>query len=109
MANQDQIEDAIDELRSDNMLFAKRLKRIAHASLNKTEALLQEAESINEVQTAVNISKTISEIFGLSRKEEITNIQLNAITGFEFVEIEPTEPIKQIEVQPAQDAVIIGA
>lgn len=97
---EDITEKAIATLRSNNDLMARMISSLSEKALRKTNDLLQDAETIQDVNTAVNTAKIVADMLGLTRKENTTNVQINQITGFTFIPIETEPPLVQLDTEP---------
>lgn len=88
-------ENAIDNLRSGNFLLSNLVKEAVKDSVLKAAEFIRESEDPNDLLTAIKVMETATKMVGLSPKETQTNIQINAINGFDFIEID-VEEIKQL-------------
>jgi hypothetical protein len=84
----DEQQKAIDELRSGNLKLASLVRDGVNEAVRKSIDLIGSAENANDLLNSIRALETSTKIVGLSPKESQTNIQINAINGFEFVEID---------------------
>ena len=92
-------QDAIDSLRSGNMSLAQLMKSTVELALEKNKTTLAEGDGdVNDILSAIRVVETAGKIVGLTPKETQTNISLNAVVGFDFIEVDE-EDIRQITGQ----------
>jgi len=89
--------NAIDTLRSKNVELAGIIGNATVVAASKTAELIGSMDDAKDVLDAMKVFETISKVHGLSPKETQANIQINAINGFEFIELDE-EDIKQISL-----------
>ena len=98
---------AIEELRSGNMELATKLRVLIHKTIDKASSMVDEVDTPAELNTIMKTAEIAMKSLGLAPTESITNVQINAISGFEFIEIEHDEPTRQISINEVyQDAII---
>lgn len=90
--------NAIDNLRSGNYELSTLMKNAVLTAVKRQTEMMSELDDPNDLLTAVKVIETSSKIVGLSPKETQANIQINAINGFEFIEL-GQDDIAQIEMQ----------
>ena len=98
---------AIDELRSGNMELATKIRTLVHRTIEKANEMVDEVETPLELQTLIRTAEIAAKTVGLAPTESVTNVQINAISGFEFIEIDVEEETRQIKLQETYDAKII--
>jgi len=91
----DEQQKAIDNLRSGNVQLADIIKDATYAAVEKASEFINTASDSKSLKESINVIESAAKIVGLSPKESQTNIQINAINGFEFIEM-TTDDIKQI-------------
>lgn len=91
----DEQKNAIDNLRSGNYALSEIMKDAVNVAVQQTANLIHTLKDPDDLLTAVKVLETSSKIVGLSPKETQANIQINAINGFEFIELD-TEEVRQI-------------
>jgi hypothetical protein len=91
----DEQQTAIDTLRSGNLVLANLVKEAVKDAVHKSAKLITQADTAIDLLNAIKALETSTKIVGLSPKETQTNIQINAINGFSFIEID-SEDIKQL-------------
>ena len=89
-------EDAIENLRSKNLVLSSVVRDALMDAVVKSGELINEAEDANDLLSAVKVLETATKMTGLSPKEVQANVQINAINGFTFLEID-ADDIAQIE------------
>ena len=89
-------EDAIENLRSKNLVLSSVVRDALMDATVKSRGLINEAESANDLLSAVKVLETAAKMVGITPKEVQANVQINAINGFSFVEID-ADDIAQIE------------
>ena len=89
-------EKAIESLRSGNTKLAGIIKDATMNAVVKATELIGESDNARDLKNCIDVIESATKIVGLSPKEAQTNIQINAINGFEFVEID-AEDIKQLQ------------
>lgn len=87
----DEQQKAIDELRSGNLKLATLVRDGVNEAVRKSIDLIGSAENANDLLNSIRALETSTKIVGLSPKESQTNIQINAINGFEFIEIDAVD------------------
>jgi len=98
---------AIDELRSGNMELATKIRTLVHRTIEKANEMVDEVETPLELQTLIRTAEIAAKTVGLAPTESVTNVQINAISGFEFIEIDVEEETRQIKLQETFDAKVI--
>ena len=98
---------AIDELRSGNMELATKIRTLVHRTIEKANEMVDEVETPLELQTLIRTAEIAAKTLGLAPTESVTNVQINAISGFEFIEIDVEEETRQIKLQETYDAKVI--
>ena len=91
----DKQQQAIDNLRSGNVNLAHLIKDATEQAVRKAAELIKCADNAKDLKDSIAVIESSAKIVGLSPKESQTNIQINAINGFEFIEID-AEEVKQI-------------
>ena len=99
-------ENAIDNLRSDNFELSNLVKSAVNVSVKKSIDMLENIDDPNELLTIVKTIETATKIVGLSPKESQTNVQINAINGFDFVEIDKEEVIQLSVIEEFEEGEI---
>ncbi len=99
-------EDAITLLRSDNMEIAAKLKLLVKTTINKSITMAQEAETLTDMYTAIRVAELAGKVVGVVTADTITNVNVNAVTGFTFLPIEDVKPIEQVTT--IEEADLIG-
>jgi len=100
--NQEQQLDAIDNLRKGNFALSEVMKDAVNIGVVKASELMEGSDDLNELLTGMKLIETAGKITGLSPREQQMNVQINAISGFEFMELEE-EDIKQITIEEVYD------
>ena len=95
---------AIDELRSGNMELATKIRILVHRTIEKANEMVDQVETPLELQTLIRTAEIAAKTVGLAPTESVTNVQINAISGFEFIEIDVEEETRQIKLQETFDA-----
>lgn len=95
---------AIDELRSGNMELATKIRTLVHRTIEKANEMVDEVETPLELQTLIRTAEIAAKTVGLAPTESVTNVQINAISGFEFIEIDVEEETRQIKLQETFEA-----
>jgi len=98
---------AIDELRSGNMELATKIRTLVHRTIEKANEMVDQVETPLELQTLIRTAEIAAKTVGLAPTESVTNVQINAISGFEFIEIDVEEETRQIKLQETFDAKIV--
>ena len=88
-------QNAIDTLRSGNGTLAILVRDAVNLAVRKSAELINEADNATDLLSSIKALETSAKIVGLTPKESQTNIQINAINGFEFIEID-SESILQL-------------
>jgi hypothetical protein len=91
----DEQQTAIDNLRSGNVKLSTLIKDATYTAVERAVEFINNAEDSKSLKQSIDVIESAAKIVGLSPKEAQTNIQINAINGFEFIEMS-TEDIKQI-------------
>ena len=91
----DEQQTAIDTLRSGNLSLAALVKNAVNDAVRKSAELIQVSDNPVDLLNSIKALETSAKIVGLSPKETQTNIQINAINGFDFIEFDDAE-IRQI-------------
>lgn len=94
----DEQQKAIDVLRSDNHKLASLVKDAVNHAVVKSSEMILSADSAKDLKSAIDSLETAAKIVGLSPKESQTTIQINAINGFDFIEMDEAE-VFQLELQ----------
>jgi len=90
--------DAIDIFREDNQQLAVKLRTLVNKAVDKSITLVDEAETVYDLLTAIKVAEIAGKVTGIVPKETINNVQINAIAGFTFIEIDK-DSIVQEEVE----------
>lgn len=98
---------AIDELRSGNMELATKIRTLVHSTIDKANEMVQEVESTMELQSLIRTAEIAAKIAGLAPTESVTNVQINAISGFEFIEIDSEDYTKQLTIEETFEAQLV--
>lgn len=98
---------AIDELRSGNMELATKIKTLVHRTIEKANEMVDQVETPLELQTLIRTAEIAAKTVGLAPTESVTNVQINAISGFEFIEIDLEEETRQIKLEETFDAKVV--
>lgn len=88
-------EQAIDNLRSGNLKLSSVVKDFSIMAANKAYDIASQTDDIRELNEATKVIEGVSKMVGLSPKTVETNVQINAINGFDFVMIDEDD-IRQI-------------
>jgi hypothetical protein len=88
-------EKAIDNLRSGNLKLSSVVKDFSIMAANKAYEIASRTDDIRELNEATKVIEGVSKMVGLSPKESQLNVQINAINGFDFIEID-AEDIRQL-------------
>ena len=97
---------AIDNLRSGNYQLSELMKDTVHNALVKNKQLLEDAEDVDEVLSAIKVVETAGKITGLSPKETQTNISLNAVVGFDFIEVNADDLLQLSQEDDFEEALL---
>ena len=81
-------QNAIDTLRSGNGVLANLVKDAVNLAVRKSAMLINDADNPTDLLSSIKVLETSAKIVGLTPKESQTNIQINAINGFEYIEID---------------------
>jgi len=92
----DENEKAIEELRSGNTKLASLIKDATMSAVKKASEMIACADNSKSLKDSISVIESAAKIVGLSPKEAQTNIQINAINGFEFIEMDVDE-IRQLQ------------
>ena len=95
-------ERAITNLRSGNLELSSLVKDAVLASITRASEMIPKTSSPRDLNDCIKVIETASKVVGLSPKESQTNIQINAINGFEFIEY--TEDELPVLTQSVEDA-----
>ena len=90
--------NSIDILQSDNDIIADKSKKLLHKCLDKLIHMVDDADTPRDVQICIEGASTITKVVGLSPDKNISNITVNPIAGFLFVEAD-VEAIKQEKLE----------
>jgi len=90
-------ENARNNLKSGNLELSEVMKNMTLLVVEKAYKIAKDTDDVRELRECINIGESASKITGLSPKESQMNVQINAINGFDFIEIDE-EDIKQITV-----------
>ena len=85
---------AIDVLRSSNNNIALSMKDAVESAVKRASEFIDGAEDITEVLNGIKVIESAGKIVGLTPKETQTNIQINAINGFDFIPIDEADIIQ---------------
>jgi len=89
-------EKAIDNLRSGNYNLSNTVKDFAEVVASKALSIAQVTDDIRELNEATKTMETVTKMVGLSPKESQMNVQINAVNGFDFIELDEDD-MKQLE------------
>lgn len=98
----DEQQTAIDVLRSSNHSIATTMKNAVDAAVKRASEFINDAEDISDVLNGIKVIESAGKIVGLTPKETQTNIQINAINGFEFIAVDEADLI-QIQMEESFD------
>lgn len=87
--------NAVEHLRSGNMKLAEIKVNALHVAAQRSAEFIASAEDTVELLNGVKVLETIGKMVGLTPKETTANIQINAVNGFDFIELDE-EDVKQI-------------
>ena len=90
----DEQQTAIDTLRSSNNSIALSMKSAVESAVAKANDFINEAQDIGDVLNGIKVIESAGKIVGLTPKETQTNIQINAINGFDFIPIDEADIIQ---------------
>jgi hypothetical protein len=82
---------SLDALRSGNVELATITKNIMLKIAKKTGDMVEEAENVNDLLAASRVMETVTKTVGLSPKESNLNVSINAVNGFDFIEVDEEE------------------
>ena len=99
-------QSAIDNLRSGNFELSTSVRDAVQKAVSKSAQLISELDDVNELLTAVKVLEVSTKMVGLTPKETQTNIQINAINGFDFIEIGEADVIQLRLEESFEDAEI---
>lgn len=102
----DETIQAVDLLRSGNMILADKLKLLIHSVIDKANKLVDDVDSPNELMTLMRTAEVAAKTMGLAPTESVTNVQINAISGFVYV-LDDTEPTRQISTDEVYETQIV--
>lgn len=94
----DEQQKAIDNLRSNNYKLSDIIRDAVFKAAEKTRELIVASDNPKDLLDAIRVLETSAKMVGLSPKDSQVNVQINAISGFEFIELD-LEEIKQISKQ----------
>lgn len=95
LSYEENITRAREAFKSDNISIADTLREFSIKASKKLVSMVNEVETAGELSMLVNASKVIAETHGIATKEVVNNVNINAVTGFTFVEI-GDDTLKQI-------------
>ena len=87
-------EKAIESLRSGNTKLAGIIKDATMNAVVKATELINESDNARDLKNCIDVIESATKIVGLSPKEAQTNIQINAISGFEFIEVDEDDIVQ---------------
>jgi len=99
----DEQQKAIDVLRSGNIELAELVKNATRMAVKKAVVMIGKATDPKELQISMSTIESATKVVGLSPKESQTNIQINAINGFEFIEYDGEELIELTQVTNGEE------
>lgn len=88
---------AVEHLRSGNMQLAEIKVNALKIAAEKSAAFIASATDTVELLNGVKVLETIGKMVGLTPKETTANIQINAVNGFDFIELDEDD-FKQISM-----------
>jgi len=94
---EDNQQQAIELLRSGNMELASKLKTLVHKVIDKANSLVDETDNVQDLMTLMRTAEIASKSMGLAPTESVSNVQINAISGFIYV-LDDDEPTKQVTI-----------
>ena len=83
----DKQQNALDNLRSGNHKLSSIARDAIYNAVVKASQFINDAEDSNDLLTNIKVLETATKMVGLTPKESNTHIQINAINGFEFIQI----------------------
>ena len=98
-------QSAIENLREGNFNLSNVVKNAVNLTVNKTTELIGTTDDINELLTAIKVIETSCKIVNLTPREAQVNVQINAISGFDYIELDE-EDIIQITQEEVFDGEI---
>lgn len=92
---QDIQENSEKILRQDNELLATKLAKLIHKTIDKAGEMVEDADTPSDLYTAIKIAEVAGKITGIVTEKSVTNIQINQISGFTFVEVDKERIIQE--------------
>ena len=83
------------ELRKDNVILATKLKDLIHKTVERSQEMVDNAKTQNDLYTAIKIAEVAGKITGIISEKSITNVQINQISGFTFVEVDAERIVQE--------------
>jgi hypothetical protein len=99
----DETEQAIELLRSGNMVLADKLKTLIHSVIDKANVLVHDTDNTDDLVKLMRTAEIAAKAMGLAPTESVTNVSINAISGFVYI-VDDTEPTRQIETVETFDS-----
>lgn len=99
-------QNAIDNLRSGNFALSNIVKDFASTVAIKASEIARGSEDIKELSECAKTVETVAKMVGLSPKESQVNVQINAINGFEFIEMDDEDIVQLTHNEEFEEAEI---
>jgi hypothetical protein len=96
-------ENAVDNLRSGNVKLATLTRDAIYKAAQKASQFIGESEDSNDLLTNIKVLETATKMVGLTPKESSLNVQINHVTGFDFIEVD-SEEIAQLQYDDSYEA-----
>ena len=96
-------ENAVDNLRSGNVKLAALTRDAIYKATEKASGFIDESEDSNDLLTSIKVLETATKMVGLTPKESSLNVQINHVTGFDFIEVDSDE-IAQLQYDDSYEA-----
>ena len=96
-------ENAVDNLRSGNVKLATLTRDAIYKATEKASGFIDESENSNDLLTSIKVLETATKMVGLTPKESSVNVQINHVTGFDFIEVDSDE-IAQLQYDDSYEA-----
>jgi len=96
-------QNAVDNLRSGNVKLATLTREAIYKAAQKASQLIDESEDSNDLLTNIKVLETATKMVGLTPKESSVNVQINHVTGFDFIEVD-SEEIAQLQYDDSYEA-----
>ena len=96
-------QNAVDNLRSGNVKLATLTREAIYKAAQKASQFIGESEDSNDLLTNIKVLETATKMVGLTPKESSFNVQINHVTGFDFIEVDSDE-IAQLQYDDSYEA-----